>query len=208
LVDARGLAGTVGGIGLVLSTTGKTSEAEVEYRTALAIQQKLAEENPAVTLLRSELAQSQDNLAVVLRQKGKPLEAAAEYRCLGDTFLRLGQVRCDMKDLAGAAGAWKRACAEFNRIKFLEPKWAVVLGSCHAALAGPVGRAGSGVSAAEGAEQAEKARAMLRRAAFLGYRSPDPYRTESAFDPLRERPDFKLLMMEPAMPAPPFAAAR
>ena len=48
---------------------------------------------------------------------------------------------------------------------------------------------------------------MLRRAAFLGYRSPDPSRTESAFDPVRERPDFKLLMMDLAMPAPPFAAA-
>jgi tetratricopeptide (TPR) repeat protein len=79
-VHARGLAGTVGGIGLVVSTTGKPSEAKVEYRTALAIQQKLAEENPAVALLRSELAQSHDNLAVVLRQKGKPREAEAEYR--------------------------------------------------------------------------------------------------------------------------------
>jgi hypothetical protein len=141
-----------------------------------------------------------------------PVEAHPErprYRvCLGDTLLRLGSLPCDMKDLAGAAGAWKRGCAEFNRIKFLEPKWAFVLGSCHAALAGLGGRAGSGVSAADGAEQAEKARAMLRRAAFLGYRSPDPYRTESAFDQLRERPDFKLRMMDLAMPAPPFAAAR
>ena len=235
LVHARGLAGTVGGIGLVLSSTGKPSEAEVEYRTSLAIQQKLAEENPAVTLLSSELAQSHDNFAVLLRQKGKPREAEAEYRaalvirqkladenpgipglqrvladallnlgwwlaqagkpaeaigyytreeairqtlaaasatpndrdwlancqtnmtdvlrrsgrldearcrlraplavreplveahperprysvCLGDTFLRLGQVRCDMKDLAGAAGTWNARARNSTGSSFL-----------------------------------------------------------------------------------------
>ena len=46
----------------------------------------------------------------------KPLVAAHSefplYRgALGETYLRLGQVRCDMEDAAGAADAWKRACA-------------------------------------------------------------------------------------------------
>ena len=68
LVHARGLADTVGGICLVLSTTGKPSEAEVEYRTAPTIQQKLADDNPAVTQFRDDLGISHNRLPVVLRQ--------------------------------------------------------------------------------------------------------------------------------------------
>ena len=46
--------------------------------------------------------------------------------------------------------------------------------------------------------------AWLRRAVALGYRNPDAYRTESALDPLRNRADFRLLMMDLAFPADPF----
>ena len=42
--------------------TGKSSEAEAEYRKALAIQQKLADDNPAVADFRSRLASSHNNL--------------------------------------------------------------------------------------------------------------------------------------------------
>jgi hypothetical protein len=41
----------------------------------------------------------------------------------------------------------------------------------------------------------------------MGYRNLDAYRTEDALDPLRDREDFKLLMMDVAMPAEPFASA-
>ena len=37
-------------------TTGKPAEAEAEFRKGLAIQQKLADDNPAVTDFRSSLA--------------------------------------------------------------------------------------------------------------------------------------------------------
>ena len=42
----------------------------------------------------------------------------------------------------------------------------------------------------------------------MGYRSLDRYRTDDAPDPLRDREDFKLLMMDLAIPDDPFAAAR
>ena len=47
----RDLAETVNELGLVLRETGRLSEAEAEHRTALAIQQKLADDHPTVTLL-------------------------------------------------------------------------------------------------------------------------------------------------------------
>ena len=82
------------------------------------------------------------------------------------------------------------------------------LACAHACLTGLAGRPGSGMSAAEGADQAEEAMAALRRAAAMGYRNPEAYRPESALNPLRGRDDFRLLMMDLAMPADPFAAAR
>jgi hypothetical protein len=42
----------------------------------------------------------------------------------------------------------------------------------------------------------------------MGYRSLDRYSTDDALDPLRDREDFKLLMMDLAIPDDPFAAAR
>ena len=92
-----------------------------------------------------------------------------------------------------------------RRIKSLDEEHTFLLACCHAGLAGLAGRPGSGVSAAEGADQAEKAMAVLRQAVTLGYRNPDAYRTESALDPLRNRPDFRALMMDLVFPTEAFA---
>jgi hypothetical protein len=127
---------------------------------------------------------------------------------LGETFLRLGQVRCDMQDLAGAAAAWRRACAQYHGNKSLSEEHTFFLACCHAGLAGLAGRPGSGVTAAQGAEQAEKSMSVLRQAVSMGYRNPDAYGTESALDPLRNRDDFRLLQMDLAFPAQPFTSGR
>ena len=78
----------------------------------------------------------------------------------------------------------------------------------HSALSGLAGQAGSGLSAAEGATEAETAMALLRKAVALNYRSLDDFRTQDALDPLRGRDDFRLLMMDIAFPAEPFAPGR
>jgi hypothetical protein len=39
----------------------------------------------------------------------------------------------------------------------------------------------------------------------MGCRNADAFRTESALDPLRDRPDFRLLLMDVAFPAEPFS---
>jgi hypothetical protein len=49
---------------------------------------------------------------------------------------------------------------------------------------------------------------LVRHAVGVGYRNPDAYRTEDALDPLRHRDDFRLFLMDLAMPEQPFAAAR
>ena len=64
----------------MLSATGKPSEAEAEYRKAIAIQQKLADDNPAVTQFRLFLANHHGRLGMVLMDTGKLSEAEAECR--------------------------------------------------------------------------------------------------------------------------------
>jgi hypothetical protein len=49
--------------------------------------------------------------------------------------------------------------------------------------------------------------ALLHQAVAMGYRSLDAFRTEDALDPLRSRPDFRLLLDDLAFPADPFAPA-
>ena len=64
----------------MLSGKGKPAEAEAEYKKALAILQKLADDNPAVTGFRDDLAASHSNLVAVLWSTGKLAEAEAECR--------------------------------------------------------------------------------------------------------------------------------
>ena len=93
---------------------------------------------------------------------------------------------------------------------------------CPAALAGngsrrpalgrrwppPPARGGARASALLAPGLADQAMTDLRQAAAVGWRNPAAYRHEPAMGPLRERQGFKLLMMDLAMPAEPFATAR
>jgi hypothetical protein len=69
------------------------------------------------------------------------------------------------------------------------------------------GRAGAGVSAALGKQEAAEAMRLLKPAVAMGYRNSYLFRTESALDSLRGRPDFRLLLLDLSMPAEPFARA-
>jgi tetratricopeptide (TPR) repeat protein len=68
------------GICLVLFEKGESAEGLKEYQKALAIRQKLAEANPAVTAFQSDLAGSYHDIGVVLRDTGKLAEALTEHQ--------------------------------------------------------------------------------------------------------------------------------
>ena len=57
----------------------------------MAIREKLAVENPAVTEFRSRLAQSQNNLGRLLAGLGKPSEAEAAYRASRSLYQDLAE---------------------------------------------------------------------------------------------------------------------
>ena len=69
-------------------------------------------------------------------------------------------------------------------------------------------RLGSVLTAADLRGQAEAAVGLLRRAARAGHLVPGKLRVDSDLDPLRRRDDFRLLMMDLAFPAEPFAQTR
>jgi hypothetical protein len=64
------------------------------------------------------------------------------------------------------------------------------------------------VGADERGEYADRAMATLRHAAAAGSIGAGGLQSVPEFAPLRSRADFQLLMMDLAMPAEPFAAAR
>lgn len=110
---------------------GKTAEAIGYYAREEAIRMKLAQANSATPDDRDLLANCQTNRADVLRLSGQLELAVATCKRtlttresliaahpdrpafrtgLGETYLRLGQVRYDLGDLTGAATDWKAAC--------------------------------------------------------------------------------------------------
>jgi hypothetical protein len=72
-------------------------------------------------------------------------------------------------------------------------------------LAAAAGRDGSGQSTALASGLADRAIDGLRRAAAMGYRNAAQYRYEPALGALRCRDDFRLLLLDLAFPADPFA---
>ena len=114
-------------------------------------------------------------------------------------------MRSDAGDLAAAAAAWRRAVALYDGLDPPTAEQMFFRAGCHAGLSGLAGRTASGMSAEEGPAESDRAMSWLRRTLAAGYLNLDAYRTESAFDPLRQRSDFRLLLLDLAFPVDPLA---
>jgi serine/threonine-protein kinase len=216
-------------LGWLLRNIGKPSVAEAEHRKALVILQKLAAENPKDRDYRYEAAYADMGLCAVLlrldrapeaRDHAERAVAASEAlvkedpdntgyrsRLAESYYVNGGLARRAMGDLAGAAADLRRAL----KLRGEQPPRAhgeIFLNALyHAALAGMGGQTGSGVSAAEGAAEAETAMTLLRKAVGMNFHVA-AFRTEEVLDVLRGRDDFRLLMMDVDFPAEPFAPGR
>jgi tetratricopeptide (TPR) repeat protein len=226
----RELAFTQARLGRLLKDTGRSRVAEAEYRAALAILKELVRRNPGVPVYRDDLAGGHTNLGDVVRSLGRPAEArdaydqaialrealfreaptVATYRGhLADSLRRRGLARADLGDPAGAADDAHRALGLYDGLPFRVAEERYETACCHAALAGLAGEARSRISAGSAPVEADQAMEQLRRAVAMGhYLSLDALRNEPALGALRRRDDFRLLMIDLAMPAEPFAPAR
>jgi eukaryotic-like serine/threonine-protein kinase len=163
-----------------------------------------------LSLSRPAEARDEADRAVALLRaivEADPRSVNARGR-LGASLLRAGQARQALGDHAGAAGNLRQAIATYEAIPQRDPDTAFFEGCCHAQLSVLAGREGSGVSAAEGETEATAAIRSLREAVRFGYDDATEYRTDTALDPLRDRPDFRLLMLDLAFPKDPFARGR
>jgi tetratricopeptide (TPR) repeat protein len=213
-------------LGLLLSLSGEPAEAGLEHRKALALFRKLAEDDPSVPHYQDRAANEDSNLSAVMRRPGRPAEArdhaekavaireqlvkahpqSADYRAgLAESLLDRGLARRALRDHAGAVSDIRRALALLSALPSPAGEQWFLRAGAHAALAGLAGRDGSGVSAAEATSEADTAMALLHRAISMGHRNSDAYRIEDALDPLRNRSDFELLIMDLAFPAEAFA---
>ncbi len=194
---------------------GDPAAAEAESRKALDIMQRLVAEH-GTHFYRDDVALFQDSLGDALRARGKFGDARECYeRAIADVWpaaaedpadfdkrsdlayslRRRGLALRDLGDPAGAAADTRRALQLDDGLP--PSTWNLFeISCCHAALAGLAGRAGSGVSAAEGEIEAARAMEWLGRAVANGFRNRNQLRIESALDPLRNRDDFKKLMAE------------
>jgi serine/threonine-protein kinase len=74
-------------------------------------------------------------------------------------------------------------------------------------LGGVAGAPGSGLSAAQGRAELDRAVHTLRRAVAAGYRSVAWIRRDPDLDSLRSRPEFQLLMLDLDFPDDPLATS-
>jgi serine/threonine protein kinase/tetratricopeptide (TPR) repeat protein len=220
------LADSHTGLGWLLLQSGSATAAVAEFSREEAIRTKLARENPSVPVYRDRLANCQTNKAASLLRLGRPTEALElsgravalrttlrkdqpKYppfrRGLGESLLRSGQARRDLGDTDGAVADWKQADALLEGAGALDGEFTLVHACCHASLSWAAGRPGAAVLGTEARTEATRAMALLRSSAESGFRDIATYRSETALDSLRNRPDFQMLMMDLAMPTRPFA---
>jgi serine/threonine-protein kinase len=213
-------------IGTVLSDTGRRTEALAPYRRAQLVMEALTQENPDVAEFRNDLARCYSQTGQALDAIGEPVKALASiekarllrdglvaaqptvtvYRSnLGVTLGYLGAVQRGMGRFGESATSYRRAIAVLDTLRTLTPEDDYNLACYHSSLAGLADKPGTAVTAAEARDEADRAMDNLRRAAATGFRMSPLITGDRDLDPLRPRPDFRVLMMDLAFPEQPFA---
>jgi eukaryotic-like serine/threonine-protein kinase len=216
------LADSLHEVGRLLVQAGRPDESIAYFDRQEQILTQVANHDSSVPDYLRSLARGQMNAAVVLRRLGRFAEARArcqravaqcqlllsahpdvpEYRlALAEGLLRSGQAHQADADLAGAASEWRRAVALVESSAVMTGELAFIDAACRASISSLAGTAGARLSADEREAEANRAMALLRQAAGMGYRDPKSFRAETALDPLRARDDFRLLLLDLAMPA-------
>ncbi len=213
-------------IGIRLARVGRPGEAMGSYRQELAIVEQLIEQSPGIPEYRSQLANAANDAVGALMASRQTHEARAlcqramainealalanprvsmHTARLAESLMRMGQVRWADGDAVSAAADWRRAIAMFAGLSHRRPEVQVHEACCHAGLAGLGGVAGSGISPAIGRAEAETAMDLLRGAVESGVHDLGWFRNDALFDPIRNRPDFQMLLLDLALPEEPFA---
>jgi serine/threonine-protein kinase len=222
------LAQSYNDIGYIEMETGRLTEALKSLEQARAILQRLADANPAITRFEGDLAQSHQVIGSIQDQTGHTAVALASYdraRAIlqklvdANPMLTLFQIRLAMNHTyaglarqrngraAEAADELRRAVAIQERLTDVQPDGYNLynLACYRSLLSGIAAQPGSGMTGSDARRLGAQAVEALRRAVAAGLQDLDYMRRDSDLDPLRSLSDFRLLLMDVAMPDDPFA---
>jgi eukaryotic-like serine/threonine-protein kinase len=161
---------------------GRPDRARAVYEKALADRRRASEADPSDASARALLADATRRLGTALQAAGRPADAIDRYR---RSLALLGAI-----ERPTGVNIYDMAC-------------------CRSLVAGASELPGAGLTAAEGRAEAARAVALVRRAFEAGYNALRWARDEDAdLVPIRHLEAFRILMMDLAMPADPFAAVR
>jgi tetratricopeptide (TPR) repeat protein len=212
-------------IGRLLTWARKPAEALAAYDLARQVFERLLDVQPRVAAHGAGLANALTGAAEVLRLEHrldegralcvrataaweKAIKAApevAEFKSgPAEAQLRLGQIERSSGDVAAASAAMRRAIEICKPIPAGDLTSDTIAACCHASSAALAGLAGSAISPAQGEVETTRAMTILAGAMARGLRHVDWWMSEAALGPLRNRPDWKLLKMDLAMPEDPF----
>jgi eukaryotic-like serine/threonine-protein kinase len=166
------------GIGDLLATTAKPSEALPWHDKALAIDRKMVEAEPG--RYRPILADGIRRRAVALQKCGRAAEAVSAFR---EAIAILEGL-----DHPTPGNLYDTACS-------------------HSLLAGVAAETGSGMTTADAQAEADSAMKTLRLSFASGWKQLAHTKADADLDPIRSRPDFQMLLLDMAMPENPFASA-
>jgi serine/threonine protein kinase/tetratricopeptide (TPR) repeat protein len=209
------LSGGLNSLGQLLRDTGQSKEAEAAYTEALAIQKQLAADFPRVSDYRNELAGTLFNLA---NAAGNRQDFAASRRWLDEAFpyhrgvlqanprnaeYRSGYRNSLMELAKSCSGLGDRpaalAAATKRRDLGWEPATDAYEAACMLARCVPIVEKSNKLDAAsrqaEMRSYADQAMAMLRDAVAKGYKNIEYLKGDMELNALREREDFKTLLV-------------
>jgi hypothetical protein len=205
--------------------TGKLIEAEAEHRQALAIRRRLAEVEPGVPDWRRNVGRSLNNLGDMATGAGHFDAAIAKFRESVEIHERLVRDHSTVTDYssglafaltglgraahragrpADAVKPLRRAASLREMIPTLSIESRLDLACDHALLAAAAADPRSGLSAAAVRAETDRAMAALRKAVAAGFRDAANLRTNPDLELLRDRDEFRLLILDLSMPAEPF----
>jgi eukaryotic-like serine/threonine-protein kinase len=210
-------------IARIHARAARVSEALESYKRAAAVASEAADAHPGDVGFQAMVAAAYSDVADLHCTTGTPSEALSwsdkamaihrklvkadrsQQAFLADSVRRHGIVLQKCGRPAQAVSAYREAIAVGEGLASPSP-WDIYCLACsQSLLSGVAIDAGSGLTAAVGQVEADKAILSLHRAVAAGWRRPDQMRVDSDLDPLRSRPDFQMLMLDLAMPVEPFA---
>ncbi len=220
------LASNLSALGLLLDEMGQSAAALSCHQEALAIFDTRLRHASKDTGLQAERADTINWIAALEHKMGRIADSIRSHEQAREVIQKLvrdePQVRrykqalcIGDKGLGGLyrkVGRWNEALALLDEAQAImepfEQTWPTYyyhLACCLALRIPPDSESPSPLAAVDGRRNGDRAMTALRRAATRANKSFNDYRTDPNLDPLRDRDDFRALLMDLALPADPFA---